>query len=312
MRVIVTGGAGFIGSNLVHAIIGENAVLVIDDLSTGRPENIHPAAAMRTMDILDGSLSTVFAEFAPEIVVHLAAQSSVSASLVDPARDWAVNVEGTRAVSRAARESGVRLVLSASSAAVYGEPAELPLTESSPVHPANPYGESKLAAEGALAEELAGSPCDYASLRFANVYGPRQDATGEGGVVAAFCSALAEGRAPVIHGDGGQTRDFIFVGDVVSALIAAIYCEVRLGDEAAPGGAAYNISTGSEVSVHALADSLRPVSEFLRPFEYTRERPGDVRRSALDASRAREAFGWHARVPLDTGLAATYRWFASR
>ena len=310
MRIIVTGGAGFIGSNLVHVLVQAHDVCVIDDLSSGSPDNLHPGAVTRTMDILDSRLPEVFAEFAPEVVVHLAAQPSVAASFADPERDRAVNVEGTRAVARAARTVGARRVLSASSAAVYGEPAEIPLREGSRTEPVNPYGVSKLSAEEVLADELADSGCDFASLRFSNVYGPRQDATGEGGVVAVFCQALAGGETPVIYGDGIQTRDFIFVGDVVGALLTAIAHEEALGGQGAAG--AYNISTGTETTVQALADTLRPVAGFFAPFEYGSEREGDVRRSALDPAKAADVLGWRASVPLATGLGPTFRWFAQR
>jgi UDP-glucose 4-epimerase len=309
MRVLVTGGAGFIGSNLVHALVGSHEVGVIDDLSTGHVENFHPAAWNRTMDILDDLLPEAFAEFAPDAVVHLAAQSSVPRSIQDPVRDWAVNVDGTSRVAAAAAAAGAKRVISASSAAVYGEPAEVPLAESSPTAPLNPYGSSKLAAETALAEQLAGRDVDFASFRFSNVYGPRQDAQGEGGVVATFCSELAAGRAPVIHGSGEQTRDFIYVADVVSAIISALEFEGSLAEDG-PGGSAYNVSTGEEVSVTALATALRPVAGFYAPFGTARERAGDVMRSSLDPSKAREVFGWESVVTLDVGLGPTYRWFA--
>ncbi len=310
MRVLVTGGAGFIGSNLVHALVGSHEVGVIDDLSTGTAANLHPAAWTRTMDILDDRLAAAVVEFSPEVVVHLAAQSSVPRSIVDPIRDRAVNVDGTRLVAQAAAAAGARRVISASSAAVYGEPAELPLRESSPTAPANPYGSSKLAAETALAEALAGTGADYASFRFSNVYGPRQDAEGEGGVVATFCSELAAGRAPVIYGSGEQTRDFIYVADVVSAIICAMDYGDRLSD-AGPAGAAFNVSTGEEVSVFALANALRPIAGFSGEFGSGRARAGDVVRSVLNPGKAREVFGWEALVPLAAGLGPTYRWFAS-
>jgi len=310
MRVLVTGGAGFIGSNLVHALIGSNEVGVIDDLSTGHAGNLHPAAWSRTMDILDDRFAAAVAEFAPEAVVHLAAQSSVVRSIVDPIRDWAVNADGTRIVAAAAAAAGARRVLSASSAAVYGEPTEVPLRETSPTVPVNPYGSSKLAAEKALAGELANSATDFASFRFSNVYGPRQDAEGEGGVVAVFCSELAAGRAPVIHGSGEQTRDFIYVADVVSAIISALAYGGALAD-AGPGGSAYNIATGEEVSVTGLASALRPVAGFYTQFGTARERAGDIARSSLDPSKAREVFGWESHVTLDAGLVPTYRWFAA-
>ncbi len=309
MRVLVTGGAGFIGSNLVHVLVGQHEVGVIDDLSTGHAENLHPSAWGRTMDILDERFPAAVAEFGPDAVVHLAAQSSVPRSITDPVRDWAVNVDGTRTVAAAAAAAGATRVLSASSAAVYGEPAEVPLGECSDTAPVNPYGSSKLAAEKALADELAGTGVDFASFRFSNVYGPRQDAAGEGGVVAIFCAELAAGRTPVIYGSGEQTRDFIYVGDVVAAIIASLEFTGTLS-EAEPCGPAYNISTGEEVSVTDLANALRPVAGFYAPFEIARERAGDVLRSSLDSRKARAVFGWQPRVTLEAGLGPTYRWFA--
>ena len=311
MKVLVTGGAGFIGSNLVHALLGEHEVGVIDDLSTGKIENIHPAAWMRTLDIRDDRLEAVVREFAPDVVVHLAAQASVAVSVRDPAFDRAVNVDGTRAVARAARAAGVRRVISASSAAVYGEPERVPLEEGDRAVPTNPYGASKLEAEQALADELEGSETDYASFRFANVYGPRQDALGEGGVVAVFCSTMAEGQAPVIHGTGAQTRDFIYVGDVVAAIIIALDSPIPLS-EGASAGPAYNISTGIRTSVESLVTMLRGASGYLGPVVHEPSRIGDISDSALDPSKAASVFEWSARVPLETGLAMTYRWFARR
>ncbi|MBW6467540.1 MAG: NAD-dependent epimerase/dehydratase family protein [Coriobacteriia bacterium] len=309
MRVLVTGGAGFIGSNLVHALLGSHEVGVIDDLSTGHAENLHPAAWNRTMDILDELLPAALAEFAPDAVVHLAAQSSVPRSIVDPVRDWAVNVDGTSRVAAAAAAAGARRVISASSAAVYGEPAEIPLKEGSPTVPVNPYGSSKLAAETALAEQLSARGVDFASFRFSNVYGPRQDSHGEGGVVAVFCSELAADRVPVIHGSGEQTRDFIYVADVVAAIISALEFDGRLAD-GVPSGSAYNISTGDEVSINGLANAMRQVAGFYAPYESGTERAGDVMRSSLDPGKAYETFGWHSVVPLDAGLGPTFRWFA--
>lgn len=308
MRVLVTGGAGFIGSNLVRALLSNHEVGVIDDLSTGHVANLHPAAWFRKLDITGPDLSGAIQEFGPDAVVHLAAQASVPASILDPERDWKVNVEGTRAVATAAREAGATRMLSASSAAVYGEATEIPLSETVQKQPTNPYGESKLAAEEVLASELAGSRVDWASFRFSNVFGPRQDAQGEGGVVAIFCSLLAAGETPVIFGTGSQTRDFIFVGDIVNALIMGLTAETMLRDAGA-GGPAYNISTGTQTSVNDLARMLRPAADFFGEFKYAPAREGDVEDSALDPTKARDVFAWDARVPIDIGLAQTYRWF---
>lgn len=309
MRVLVTGGAGFIGSNLVHALIAAgNTVGSIDDLSTGKPENLHPHAWSRTLDILDDAFPAAVAEFAPDAIVHLAAQASVGVSLRDPERDRAVNAEGTRRVAAAAKAVGARRMISASSAAVYGEPAELPLRETAAKAPMSPYGCSKLEAESLLAAELAGSGTDFASFRFANVYGPRQDAAGEGGVVAIFLDRVKAGQPPVIYGDGTQTRDFIYVGDVVGAIIAALDSETTLAGEGADGPA-YNVSTGARVSVDELVMSIRQTAHYLGAVEHGPAREGDILHSALDPAKAAEAFGWRAGVELPTGIAATWRWF---
>lgn len=312
MKVLVTGGAGFIGSNLVFALISAgHGVLVVDDLSTGRIENIDPRAEFRRMDILDAALPDMVDAYAPEMVVHLAAQASVPASIKDPERDRRVNVDGTRAVARAAGQAGARRMISASSAAVYGEPETLPLPESASKRPQSPYGESKLAAEAALAAELTGTATDFASFRFANVYGPRQDAAGEGGVVAIFCDRLRRQERPVIFGDGRQTRDFIYVGDVVNAILCAFESATPLADPG-PDGAAYNISTGARTSVTQLLTALRAAARYFGPEDHTEARDGDIVHSALDPSRARQAFGWTAGVDIDTGIAATWRWFSAR
>ena len=270
MRVLITGGAGFIGSNLAYALIASGtSVGIIDDLSTGKSANLHPHAWTRTLDILDPGFPGLVAEFAPDAVVHLAAQASVTESQRDPERDWAVNAEGTRIVAEAALAAGAARMISASSAAVYGEPAEsdLPLAETAPKAPANPYGRSKLAAEGLLAQTLLHTSVDFASVRFSNVYGPRQDAQGEGGVVALFGAAMAAGRPPRIYGSGEQTRDFIYVGDVVGALTSAILADGALGAEAGDASA-YNISTGRETSVNDLLAAMRSASGYGGGLEY--------------------------------------------
>jgi UDP-glucose 4-epimerase len=279
-------------------------------MSTGSAANLDPRAGFRKMDILDDGLVELVAQVAPEFVVHLAAQASVTVSLRDPERDRAVNAEGTRRVAAAARAAGVRRMLSASSAAVYGEPESLPLQESASTVPMNPYGSSKLEAEGLLAAELAGSATDYASLRFSNVYGPRQDAAGEGGVVAIFCDRIGKGEKPVVFGDGSQTRDFIYVGDVVGAIVQALTSDAALAYDEIPGSP-YNISTGERISVDGLIMALRPAAGYFGPVTYVAAREGDIVHSALDPSRAEHAFGWQAGVELETGIAATWRWFSA-
>lgn len=310
MRVVVTGGAGFIGSGLVHALLGGKAeVTIIDDLSTGSMDNVHPAAAFRRIDVTSPALAEAIAVARPDVVVHLAAQVSVTASIIDPGFDRLVNVEGTRAVAQAAAAAGARRMLFASSAAVYGEPAELPLTEESPTEPEVPYGHSKLLAERVLADVLRPAGVDFACLRFANVYGPRQKAEGEGGVVAQFGSRMAKGETPTIYGTGQQTRDFIFVGDVVGACVAAAQFDGAL---ALPGenGPAYNVSTGHATSVNMLAEGLRVAMRYPGEFERAAAREGDVEASLLSPLKAAEVFGWHASVELRSGLQSTAAWFA--
>jgi UDP-glucose 4-epimerase len=311
MRVLVTGGAGFIGSNLVHALLsGGHDVGVIDDFSTGSVANVHPAAWLRRMDILDPAFGDAVAQFAPEAVVHLAAQTDVTRSIADPERDRAVNVDGTAAVARAAAAAGARRMLSASSAAVYGPPEALPIPEGASKRPANPYGASKLAAESALADALAGTGVDFASMRFANVYGPRQDWRGEGGVVAIFAARLATGERPVIYGDGTQTRDFIFVGDVVAFILAALESESALTGPM-PDGPAYNVSTGIRTSVAQVAMYLSAASRVLKQPELLPARDGDVPDSALDPAKAAATLGWEAVQPIENGLAFTWRWMCA-
>jgi len=309
MRVLVTGGAGFIGSSLVYALLsGGSQVSIIDNLSTGSVDNIHPAAAFRCIDITGPELGAVIRDAQPEVIVHFAAQVSVAASIDDPAHDWNVNVEGTRAVAEAAVAAGSRRVLFASSAAVYGEPQEIPLTEGSPTAPAVPYGHSKLAAEGVLSDVLRPAGVDFACLRFANVYGPRQRAHGEGGVVAEFASRMATGVTPVIFGTGRQTRDFIYVADIVNACVMAAEFE---GTLALPGahGPAYNISTGRATSVNMLAEGLRFAMRYAGEIVHAEARDGDVEASLLAPDKAAAAFGWRAGVDLQGGLASTAAWF---
>jgi UDP-glucose 4-epimerase len=322
VRTLVTGGAGFIGSSLVHVLLAAgHDVGVIDDLSTGKAENLVEGVWFEQLDILDPALPQAVAEFAPDAVVHLAAQASVPVSLKDPERDWAVNAEGTRVVARAAAQNGAQRMISASTAAVYGDPESVPLPETARTSPLNPYGRSKLAAEGLLAEELAGTSVDFASFRFANVYGPRQDAAGEGGVVALFLDAVAHGREPVVLGSGKQTRDFIYVADIASAILCALESgqELRLlgkveaGAGTGTGGAAaYNISTGVETSVRRLAEDVRAATGYEGAFAHAPAREGDIFRSALDATRVQRVLGWEAGMELREGLELTWRWFAAQ
>ena len=304
MIALVTGGAGFIGSNIVDALIerGEE-VVVVDDLSTGRRANLDGAlargAALHELDVCDAdALQALFAEVRPELVFHLAAQIDVRRSVADPAADARVNVEGTINVLAAAQASGARrVVYSATGGAVYGEAQQVPTPEDAPAQPLAPYGQGKLAGEGYLALFTRLHGLSTVSLRYANVYGPRQDPLGEGGVIAIFCGCFAEGRTPTIYGDGEQTRDYVYVGDVVAANLRAAELGV---------GGSINIGTGLETSVLDLVEAFRGLDggEAFAPV-HAPARQGEVLRSCLDASRARELLGWAPQVGLADGLQRT-------
>ncbi|HEX2266191.1 MAG TPA: NAD-dependent epimerase/dehydratase family protein [Solirubrobacterales bacterium] len=306
MKCLVTGGAGFIGSNLVDALLARgDEVTVVDNLTTGRRVNLEPGLAagaeLVELDIRDAeALSRLTGEKRPEVVFHLAAQIDVRKSLADPFFDAAVNVGGTANVLEAARlaECG-RVVSISTGGAIYGEGEgqQLPLTEDAPIAPMSAYGQSKHAAEGyvALYERLYG--LSGVSLRLGNVYGPRQDPLGEAGVIAIFCGALKEGKRPTIFGDGTQTRDYIYVGDVVSAALAA-------GDSEATGP--INVGTGRETTVLELVDALRELGDRddFEP-EFAPARTGEVQAISIDAGRAERELGWRAGVELNEGLRLT-------
>ncbi len=302
MNCLVTGGAGFIGSNIVDALVERgDSVTVVDNLSSGKRENLREAidrgAKLLIADVRDaGAIADIFAAAEPELVFHLAAQIDVRHSVEDPADDAAANVLGTIAVLEAARAAGARRVVNTSTGGgLYGDADVLPTPEEHPIRSLAPYGQSKLAAEGycELYTRLHG--LSTVSLRYGNVYGLRQDVHGEAGVVAIFCGHLAEGRRPVVFGDGRQTRDWVEVGDVVRANLLAAEAEVS---------GPVNIGRGEETSVLDLIAALREVSgraDLPEP-EFAPERPGEVRRSCLDVTRARRELGWEAQVELHDGL----------
>jgi UDP-glucose 4-epimerase len=290
MRALVTGGAGFIGSHLVDALLARgDHVAVVDDLSTGRREYVPDGVALHVVDIADIAAATD--QERPDVVFHLAAQVDVRKSVADPARDARINVAGTASVLEAAREAGARRVLLASTGgALYGDSVPLPTPEDAPPAPFSPYGASKAAAETYLALYTRLHGLSTMALRFGNVYGPRQDPHGEAGVIAIFAGAAAEGRPVTIFGDGSQTRDYVYVGDVVSGFLAA-------ADSDATG--AVNIGTALETPVLELARQLGVEPQFAPA------RKGEVARSCLDVSRAAELLGWRAEVALADGLQRT-------
>jgi UDP-glucose 4-epimerase len=305
MEALVTGGAGFIGSNLVDALLERgDRVVVLDDLSTGRRSNLEGALAKGALlleaDITDGAaVADAFEAHSPEVVFHLAAQIDVRRSVSDPVFDLGVNVGGTLNLLEVARRAQARRFIFASTGgAIYGEGAgrPLPLDEGSDCRPDAPYGQSKYAAEGYLS--LYGRLYGLATvaLRLGNVYGARQDPLGEAGVVAIFCGALLGGGTPRVFGDGHQTRDYVYVGDVVGAFLAA-------ADSQANG--TYNVGTGVETSVLELGRLLADVCNRDFDPEMAPPRPGEVQRIAIDSTLATSELGWRPLTTLENGLRAT-------
>jgi UDP-glucose 4-epimerase len=310
MRALVTGGSGFIGSNLVDALLDRgDEVTVVDDLSTGRIENLDGARrrgiAFHEADITDSErLCKLVASARPDIVFHLAAQIDVRKSIEDPAWDAGINVGGTINVLDAARRAGVaRVVNTSTGGAIYGDVDTIPTPESTPPRPMAAYGTSKLCAETYCGwhERLYG--LSVVTLRYGNVYGPRQDPRGEAGVIAIFCGRVLEGKRPTIYGDGQQTRDYVFVADVVAANLAAASHPEAHG--------VYNIGTGRERSVLEVLGSLRRAAgledDDLEP-EFAPARLGELQRSALDVGRARAELGFTAQADLDDGMRRTFEW----
>ncbi|HXS34905.1 MAG TPA: NAD-dependent epimerase/dehydratase family protein [Solirubrobacterales bacterium] len=306
MKALVTGGAGFIGSNLADALLARNdEVIVVDDLSTGRRENLDGAlgagAKLIEADIRDrAALERLAAEDKPEVIFHLAAQIDVRKSIADPAFDASINVGGTANVLEAARVAGSRrIVFSSTGGAIYGEGdgQQLPLPEDAPLAPEAPYGQSKFAGEGYLAlyERLYG--LSTVPLRLGNVYGPRQDPLGEAGVIAIFCGKLRAGEQPTVFGDGKQTRDYIYVGDVVTAMLAAADSETT---------GPVNIGTGIETDVLELVQALGELgdTENFEP-ELAPARTGEVQRISIDPARAERELGWTPQMGLSEGLRVT-------
>ncbi|MGZ4203121.1 MAG: NAD-dependent epimerase/dehydratase family protein [Thermoleophilaceae bacterium] len=307
MRTLVTGGAGFIGSNVVDALVERgDEVTVVDNLTTGRRENLERALAggaqLVEADIRDGeAMRDLCADRTPDVVFHLAAQIDVRRSVADPAYDATINVIGTINMLAAAHAAGARrFVNSSTGGAIYGEGRTIPATEDHPQEPEAGYGQSKLSAEGyvGLFQRLHGFPA--VSLRYGNVYGPRQDPLGEAGVVAIFCGKLLDGGRPLVYGDGLQTRDYVYVGDVVSANLAAAE-----GD----AGGAFNVGLGVESTVLDVVEILGRLGGRDGDFvpEFAPERKGEIRRIAIDPSRARVELGWEPRVGLEKGLELTLR-----
>ncbi|MGA2471570.1 MAG: NAD-dependent epimerase/dehydratase family protein [Solirubrobacteraceae bacterium] len=307
MRALVTGGAGFIGSNLVDALLSRgDSVTVVDDLSTGKEANLASAieagAELRVLDIREADeIDEVIASTRPDAVFHLAAQIDVRKSLADPAWDASINVQGTINVLEAARRHGVaRVVYSSTGGAIYGEAGTIPTGEEEIPLPEAAYGQSKLSAEGYLGLYGRLFALSSVTLRYGNVYGPRQDPLGEAGVIAIFCGCLADARQPTIFGDGSQTRDYVYVADVVAANLAAVTSAVS---------GPINIGTARETSVLELVALLGELAgaEHFEPL-FAEPRLGELARSCLQISRAERVLGWTPAVAIRDGLAQTLAW----
>jgi UDP-glucose 4-epimerase len=299
VRAIVTGGAGFIGSNLVDALVARgDEVHALDDLSKGSRENVAASAQLHVADIREPD--EVFDAVGPQVVFHLAAQADVRVSVEKPTVDADVNVLGTIRVLEAARRHDAKVVFASSGGAAYGE-CNGPAPESAPLRPLAPYGTSKLCGEEYLATWNRLYDASHVSLRLGNVYGPRQQPHGEAGVVAIFMGLLRNGGTPTVFGDGSQTRDYVYVGDVANAMLLALERD----------GGVYNVGTGVETSVVGLFDAIRAASGVERDPAFAAARLGELQRSVLDPSLAARELGWRPERSLADGLAATWDWIGS-
>jgi UDP-glucose 4-epimerase len=304
VKILVTGGAGFIGSNIVDAYIKEgHQVTIVDDLSTGKKGQVHSQARLIVMDIRDPNISTLFAESRFEVVNHHAAQLDVRKSVQDPFFDASVNILGTLRLLECCRSYGVRkFIFSSSGGTIYGECGASPAREEDPARPESPYGFSKAAGERYIRFYGDVYHLPYTILRYANVYGPRQDPHGEAGVVAIFAGKLLAKQPVTIYGTGEQERDYVFVSDVVQANLAAL----TKGENDI-----FNIGTGVPTSVKRLWEIMAALEEKAPKAVHAPARTGELARSVLDADRAKRLLGWKPSHPLEKGLAETYRFFKS-
>ena len=303
MKIIVTGGAGFIGSHVVDKLVTEgHQVMILDDFSAGSKKFVHPKARVARTDIRNARrVDAAFASFGPKAVFHLAAHIDLRESLKDPVYDYEVNVLGSVNLLEACRKHHVRQFIFSSSAAVYGENSRVPLKEQEMIRAVSPYGAAKAAIEHYLETYSAQFGIQSTVLRYANVYGPRQGNVGEGGVIAIFCKQLAEGKQLRIFGSGKQTRDFVFVEDVVASNVRALASRRPF--------AVYNVSTKKETSVSHLAQELSRISNQRVRITHTRAVKCEVMRNSLDNSKIQKDLKWKSRTSLSAGLRKTWEWF---
>jgi len=308
MRTLITGGAGFIGSAVADAYLAAgHDVAVVDDLSSGDTANVDPRVRLYRVDVTAGGVEDVFAIERPELVNHHAAHVSVRRSVEDPQRDATINVLGAINVFEAARRHDTRRVIFASTGgAIYGEQEGLPADEGHPCRPRSPYAVAKLAVEYYLDYYRATYGLDAIVLRYANVYGPRQNPHGEAGVIAALMERLRGGGTPTIFGDGEQVRDYVYVGDVVRANVAALHVDTRADEMTI-----VNVGTGVGTTVNRLWSLIADTASAAVTPVYAPARAGDVRRSVLDASRAKRTLAWEPEVDLDDGIRRTWAWFTA-
>lgn len=307
MRIVVTGGAGFIGSHIADTFVANgHDVLVVDSLwehGGGRRNNVPERASFVHMDIRDQNLARIFQDFKPEIVCHHAAQASVAIGVRDPQLDAQVNVVGLLNVLDNAVKTDVRKVTFACSGAIYGTPDRLPMNEQTPTRPESPYGITKMVAEHYLRFYKSEHGLDFTSLRYGNVYGPRQDPNGEAGVISIFIGKFLQKQGVRIDWDGEQTKDYVFVRDVAEANVAAL----ERGS-----GSAFCIGTGKRTSVNEIYRALVEVTGFEAPVTAAPKRPGDVRDSELDTALAKRELGWEAKTNLVDGMRETVEYFKQR
>lgn len=300
MRVLITGGAGFIGSHIVDLLLaGGHDVLVVDDLSTGKPENVNPDARFVHLDIRDAELLDVAGEFRPDAISHVAAQASVAVSMSDPIRDASTNIAGGLNVYRAAVGSGCRqFIYVTTGGALYGPPEYLPCDEQHPIRPMSAYGLSKWTLEQYL-KILLPPEIPLKVLRLANIYGPRQDPYGEAGVISIFAARMIHDQPVYVFGDGEQTRDFVYVGDVARAHDLALQTTQAL---------TVNISSAEPLSVNALFEMMAEATGYRHDAIHQQERPGDIKHSVLANTLARKVLGWEPRTSMANGLGETLDW----
>lgn len=300
---LVTGGAGFIGSHIVDALVARRIkTYVVDDLSSGRLENVNPNAHFTKLSIINPQFPSFLVRVKPDIIFHCAAQINVRNSIIDPPNDANTNIMGTLILAHTAGKIGVKkIIFSSTGGAMYPETAKMPASEKTVPKPSSPYGISKRSAEMYLYHEYVVHGVPYVSLRYANVFGPRQNAKGEAGVITIFCDQMLKGHPVTIFGAGTQTRDFVYVEDVVRANMLAMNRTV-VGE--------LNIGTGRETDVNTLFKKLQKLTGFQMPARYTPFIPGELMRSALDARLARKFLGWTPKIRLDDGLEKTVRWFS--